>query len=365
MTHAQHAEFSTLAGKGTIGKVRKGLTARSDNIQKIFNIVSKAYDKDENTQARKKARTIPATSNRDKASRKSSQEKLKKSTKCAEITQKAAQIASDAAFAVVNIKKKNMRYMEHNIKKFAKVYSDGILSEIREATGARMLLSEAAAEADQSDADGLILLAVGAVEEAGAVEEDELFVEEKDELFVAHAMKLRDRGSLAQTYHFEPPLDSLVRGWRYRISAKRDCECIVHATRFIDYVFTDGDGCIERTNPHNGREDRLLVWGGSDVDKCYKHMLGPTATKRHLSMGCTQENLKWLWLCALDPRGWRKETHCMTSSEDREVLDVFLVNSESDTTEKFRFLLISAARGQLVTKQKERRVLKYLHRPGF
>ena len=75
--------------------------------------------------------------------------------------------------------------------------SNGILSEIREATGARMLLSEAAAEADQSDADGLILLSVGAVEKAGAVEE-----EEEDKLFVAHAMKLRGRGSLAQTIFF-------------------------------------------------------------------------------------------------------------------------------------------------------------------
>ena len=48
----------------------------------------------------------------------------------------------------------------------------------------------------------------------------------------------------------------------------------------------NGDGWVVRTNPHNGRDDRLLVWGGSDVDKCYKHMLGPTATERHLRMGC-------------------------------------------------------------------------------
>ena len=130
-----------------------------------------------------------------------------------------------------------------------------------------------------------------------------------------------------------------IHNWAEQLKEWRNCfqgrqqRCIVHATRFFDYVFTDGGGCIERTNPHNGREDRLLVWGGSDVDKCYKHMLGPTATKRHLSMGCTQENLKWLWLCALDPRGWRKETHGMTSSEDREVLEAFLVNSEGTASQ--------------------------------
>jgi hypothetical protein len=218
-------------------------------------------------------------------------------------------------------------------QKVAKKYSDGILSEIREAPGARMLLSEAAAEADQSNADSLILLSEGAVEEAGVDEENELFVDSENAHAIVHTMLLRDRGSLPQTEFYEPPLDSLVRSWSYRIGAKRDYECIVHATRFIDYVFGVGDGWVVRTNPHNGRDDRLLVWGGSDVDKCYKHMLGPTATERHLRMGCPQEDLHLLWLCALDPRGGRKETHGITRSADREVLEAFLVNSEDTASQ--------------------------------
>ena len=83
-----------------------------------------------------------------------------------------------------------------NIKKTAKVYSNGVLSEIRKANGAKMLMSEVAAEADRSDDDGFILLAVGAVVQVGAVVEDEIFVENP------HPMMLRDRGSLVQTNFF-------------------------------------------------------------------------------------------------------------------------------------------------------------------
>jgi hypothetical protein len=109
MTHAQHAEFRTLAGKGTIGKVRVTLTARNDNIWKRFNIVSKARDQTADSQARKKARANPATSNRDKAVKNSCRAKLQDPIKSAEAAKKAAQVASDAAFAVVIVKKNRLR----------------------------------------------------------------------------------------------------------------------------------------------------------------------------------------------------------------------------------------------------------------
>ena len=80
---------SQFAARCFICIVRKNLTRRNDNIRKRFNIVSKAYDQNAHNQARKKARTIPATSDRDKASGKSYQEKLKDPIKCAEVAKKS------------------------------------------------------------------------------------------------------------------------------------------------------------------------------------------------------------------------------------------------------------------------------------